>query len=478
MNALLDLRLLGWLLLGLAALEFVPAIAALAWGESPLPYAASAIVTAVWGLPFALASRTDDARIRPRDAFLLVGMSWLLASAFGALPYVTTGVLSPVDALFESVAGFTTTASSVFSDVESVPKPLLIWRATTQWVGGLGVLVFTVAVVPLLGIGGMHLFNADVPRAAAQRFTPRAIDTVRRLGLLYGALTLAAFIGLLAAGLGFFDALCHALTSVSTGGFSTRNGSVGAFESPAVEWVVVMFMIVGGMNFVLLYRLAARRVGDVLRDAELRYFALVLLVATVVIAAAGWGADGAGEVGLRQAVFQSVSLATGTGYHTADWELWPNLAQFVLLLLMVLGGMSGSTSGGLRTLRSLLGLQALRATLARLLHPRGVRPVKYGVRTVSEDELSAVWACIIACFLIAAAVAGVIAFAGADVVTALSAALSAIGNVGPALGEAGPTDDFGHFPGYAKLALCISMIVGRLEIFTVLVLLSPRFWRP
>ncbi len=477
MNVLFDLRLLGWLLVVLGGVQLLPASAALLFGEPALPYLASAAVAAVFGLPMALASRAEGGRVRVRDAFLLVGVSWLLASLFGALPYLTSGVLGPVDALFEAAAGFTTTNASALRDVEAAPRALLLWRAMTQWLGGLAVLGFTIAVVPALGISGLQLFNAEGARAVGERLTSRLGLTARRLAWIYGGLTALAFGLLWVAGLGAFDALCHALTSVSTGGFSTRSGSVGAFASASVEAVLILFMLLGGVNFVLHYRLVTGRAREVFADAELRYFGLVLVGATAAVAWSLADAGSAGAVWLRSAVFQCVSLATGTGYHTADWTLWPSLAQLVLLVLILLGGMSGSTSGGLKAVRSLLGLRALQASFQGLLHPHELHRVKYATRAVGEDEIAAVWAFVLAYLLIASACAGVLAYAGSDLITAFSAALSALGNVGPGLGEVGPGRHFGDFPTYAKLTLAFCMIAGRLEIFAVLVLLTPAFWR-
>ncbi len=399
----------------------------------------------------------------------------LLASAFGALPYLLTGTLSPVDAFFESASGFTTTGSTVLTDIESAPHALLLWRSLSQWVGGMGIIVFAVAVLPLLGIGGMQLFKAEVPGPITDKLTPRVSGTARRLWAVYVGFTALAFVALTVAGMPPFDAINHALTALATGGFSTRSASIGAF-GPAVQWVVIVFMLVAGINFVLHYHVLSGRPGALLRDTEFRFFSLIVVA---LIAAMTWilrGTDEAGEV-LRAAAFQVVSLITTTGYGTADYALWPHLAQVLVFPLLVLGGMAGSTAGGIKSLRVLLGLRALRATVARIIHPQVVSSVHYGDRPVSDEVVSGIGVFFLAYLLIAFSVALAVGSAGYDVVTCLSAALTSVGNVGPGLGAIGPSCHFAHFPGYVKLVLALAMIAGRLEIFTVLVLFFPRFWR-
>ena len=475
MNLLLDLEILGWLLVGLAGLECVPIAAALISGEPVFAYLASALTALVFGLPLALSARSPNRRMRIRDGFLVVSGAWLLASLFGSMPYLGSGTLSPADALFESVAGFTTTGSTVLTDVESAPRALLLWRSLTQWVGGMGIIVFTVAVLPLLGIGGMQLFRAEVPGPTTDKLTPRVADTARRLWAVYLGFTALAFVSLMIAGMPFFDAVNHALTVLATGGFSTRNASIGAF-GPAVQWVVIVFMMVAGINFVLHYKLVTGRPRALFRDTEFRFF---LLIVAALVATVAWilpGGAGVGEV-LRTAAFQVVSLITTTGFGTADYELWPQLAQLLVIPLLFLGGMAGSTSGGVKSLRLLLGLRALRSTVARIIHPHLVQGIHYGGRPVSDEVVSGVGVFFAAYLMIVFLAALAVGSAGYDVVTCLSAALTSVGNVGPGLGAVGPSESFAHFPGYVKMVLALAMIAGRLEIFTVLVLFFPRFWR-
>lgn len=476
MNVLRDVQLLGWVLVALAVAQLVPAGCAIWWGEPSLPYLASAIAAGVTGLSVALASQPTHNQIRVRDGFVIATGTWLLAAMFGALPFIAADALDPVDALFEAVSGFTTTAASVIPSVESLPRALILWRAMTQWLGGMGVLVVAVALLPFLRIGGMQLFSSGSSNVASDPSRPRFAATAGRLFRVYLGLTALGFVALMLSGLGPFDAFCHALTSVSTGGFSTRDGSVGSFGSAAVEWVIVVMMFLGATSFVIHDRIAAGRVRGLTRDGELRYYAGTLIVASCVLVWSLTDSDLEPEV-VRQAIFQAVSMMSGTGYHTADFESWGGFAQLVLLALMVVGGMSGSTTGGIKSLRLLLGLRALRDSFTPLLHPHAVRRVKYAGRIVSNEVITAIWAFFTAYFLIVAAAAALMAAAGYDLVTSVSAALSLTANVGPGLGDVGPGHNFAHLPSYVKLGLSACMVAGRLDVFTLLVVLQPRFWR-
>jgi trk system potassium uptake protein TrkH len=456
----------------------LPAVGvAIAAREATHPYFLSALLALACGFALTTSTRGADPRIRPRDGFLVVSLAWIAAGLFGAVPYVLSGVLGPIDALFESVAGFTTTGSTVMTRITTAPMGLHLWRALTQWLGGMGIIVFTIAVLPLLGIGGMQLFKAEVPGPVADKVRPRVAETARRLWLIYVGFTAAECLALRLAGMNTFEALCHSMTTLATGGFSTRDASVGEFNSPAMEWIISFFMLVAGMNFVLHYRLLSGRFRQVGQDGELRYFLRVVAGGVVVVGIALLLAGHPFEETLRQSVFQTLSILTTTGYATVDFELWPSLAQFVLLVLMVLGGMSGSTGGGVKSLRALLVFRALRVSFERLVHPRVVRPVKYGGLPVSEEILAGIWAFFAAYFLIATVAAAAITASGYDIVTGISASLTALGNVGPGLGEVGAYDNFSHFPPQIKLLLCFCMIAGRLEVFTLLVLLLPQFWR-
>jgi len=453
---------------------------ALYFGEPLMPFLAAGAIALALGLPAALGVTPENVRIRPRDGFFIVTGAWLLASLFGALPYLATGVLGPVDSLFESVSGFTTTGATVLTDIERAPRSLLLWRSMTQWLGGMGIVVFTIALMPILGIGGMQLFKAEVPGPVTEKIRPRVAETARRLWFIYVGLTAMEGLALWVAGLTGFDALCHALTTLSTGGFSTRNASIGSFDSAAVEWIVVVFMLLAGLNFVLHYKLLSGQGRSVIRDRELRYFLTLAALATGAIAFSLLGTKTPeGEPLLfRQILFTVISLGTGTGYATADFEVWPTFAHVILLILMMLGAMAGSTSGGIKSLRIVLVIDAVRNNLKTAGHRNAVRsPVQHAGKPVPDDVLTAVWVFLAVYLALIGLMTLIIAAYGYDLETALSGGISSVGNVGPGLGEIGAFDHFSHFPAPVKVCLAFCMIAGRLELFTVLVLLSPAFWR-
>lgn len=479
MNLRLDVEILGWLLVGVGALQLPPLAMAIALGEAPLAFAQSAAAALVLGLSVALSSRAADRRMRTRDGFLVVSGAWILACLFGTLPFLLTGSLGAVDALFESTSGFTTTGATVMAPIEGNFKSLLLWRAITQWLGGMGIIVFAIAVLPLLGVGGMNLFQAEVPGPIADKLTPRIADTARRLWLIYAGLTCLALVVYLGLGMSPFEAVCHALTSIATGGFSTRDASIAAFHSTAIEWSAVLFMCLGGINFVLLWQMLRGDLRRVTRDAELRLYLGALLLGIGVTTLALWRADPSGglEATLRSASFQVVSIATTTGYATANWEVWPALGQFVVLVFMVGGAMAGSTGGGIKSLHLLLAWRKLRAVLALSTHRHAVVSIDYRGRPVSESVVAGVFAFFLAYIALVGLGAGAMAASGADLLTSISASLSAVGNVGPAFGAVGPLDHYAHLSGFAKTALAFCMIAGRLEIFTFLVVFAPSFWR-
>jgi trk system potassium uptake protein TrkH len=476
-NRRLVVHLLGRLLVMNAVFLGVPLLAAGVFRESLLPYIGTIVLSAAAGAALITVSRPEDRHIRPRDGFLIVGGSWIAVSLVGSLPYLFAGVLGPVDALFESVSGFTTTGSTVITDVTVLPRGLLLWRALTQWLGGMGIILFTIAILPLLGIGGMQLFKAEVPGPVVDKVKPRLAATARSLWGIYVGLTAAEWVLLKWAGVSPYEALCHAFTTLPTGGFSTRNASVGEFGIPAVEWIITVFMLLAGINFVLHYRVLTGSGRRVLRDRELRYYLIVVAAATAVFAVTVHTPGERMVDTLRIATFQTATILTTTGYVTADFEVWPSLALIVVLVLMLLGGMSGSTGGGVKSLRAILALRSLRATLHRLIHPHAVRPVKYGNVVVQESVLSGIWAFLTAYMVIATIGAAVVAAHGYDLLTSISASLTAISNVGPGLGEVGAYDNFAHAPGLVKVTLAVIMIFGRLEIFTLLAMLSREFWR-
>jgi trk system potassium uptake protein TrkH len=477
LNVQLDLKILGWLLVGVGAVQTAPLVAALASREPALPFVASALAAIVFGLSIGLAAKPAEPGMRLRDGFLVVAFSWILASGFGALPYLLTGTLEPVDALFESIAGFTTTGSTVMRDIEAAPHGLLLWRSLTQWLGGMGIIVFAIAIVPMLGIGGMQLFKAEMPGVTLDKLRPRIVETARRLLFIYLGLSAAAFLIYALLGMSLFEALCHALTTLSTGGFSTRNASFAAFASPALEWACIVFMLLAGINFTLHYRLISGQLRAVAAHSELRYFLGLVAGSTLLVAWFVAGSEWPDLATLRSALFQVVSITTTTGYGSADYETWPVVTSLILLALMTMGGMAGSTAGGVKGLRVLLLAQGLRNSLARMLHPHLVRPVKFTGEPIPVDVLTGIGSFVTAYFAVALLAAAIVAAAGYDLETSISAALTSLSNVGPGFGAVGPTDHFAHFPAGVKLTLGMCMVAGRLELFTILVLFQRSFWR-
>ena len=476
MSPAVTAKVLAWLLLILGASQLVPWLAAWWYGETGAHFAATGAAGVVVGGTLVVSLRPVSQPLRPRDGFVVVVAGWLLASALGALPYLFSHALPLTDALFESTSGFTTTGATVLANLESQPRSLLLWRSLTQWLGGMGIIVFAIAVLPLLGVGGMQLFRAETPSPVAEKIAPRMAETARRLWLIYLGFTALEWLLLAVAGMPGFEALCHALTNVATGGFSTRDDSLRAFDSAAIEWIVIVFMVIGGINYVIHFELLTGRIRRALRDSELRYYLAMLAAASLVVF---WlvTREPSADEGFRSAAFQAVSMMTGTGYHSALFDSWPVAAQIVLLFLMVLGGMAGSTTGAVKGLRVLLSFRVLSDALAQLVHPRAVQRVKHGDSPVPGEVLTGVWGFLTAYALLIALTTTVIAAEGFDLTTALSVGTSAVGNVGPALGAAGPIEGYGAFGPGTKLLLSAVMIAGRLEILAVLVLFHPRFRR-
>jgi trk system potassium uptake protein TrkH len=477
MNTALIAKVLGWLLAMLGGLLLVPCAVAWLYDEPSLHFLAASAVGILFGGLLGGTIRPARSQMRAREGFLVVVLGWLAASALGAIPYFISYALPLPDAIFESVSGFTTTGATVMTDLDGQPRSLLLWRAMTQWLGGMGIIVFAIAVLPLLGIGGMQLFRAETPGVVTEKIAPRMAATARRLWMIYLGFSALEFVLLAAAGMPAFEALCHAFTTAATGGFSTRDDSIRAFGSARIDWIVIVFMVIGGINYVLHFEMLTGRFRQALRDAELRYYLGTLVGITLVVAFLLRLEPTEDHGGLRGAAFQVTSMMTGTGYHTALFDQWPVDSQIVLLLLMLLGGMAGSTTGAVKGLRVLISIRVLSDALTQLVHPRAIQRVKHEDQPIPAEILTGVWAFLIAYGLLVAGTSVVVAAEGLDLVTAISVAVSAVGNVGPALGEAGPIDGYAHFDTDTKLVLASVMIMGRLEILPVLVIFHPRFRR-
>ncbi len=474
------LKVLAFLLLVTAACLLLPALVALGYGEPDWRHfvLAAAIGGALGGAGLLLLRDAADLRIR--EGFAVVACGWLVVGLLGALPGWLSGQFpSFTDAAFESISGFTTTGASVLTDIEGRSHATLFWRALTHWLGGMGIVLLAVAILPLLGVGGMQLFRAEVPGPVAERLTPRIRETARLLWGVYVLLTLLEVGALVLAGMGPFDAVCHSFATMATGGFSNHNASVGGYASPAVEWILIVFMLLAGTNFSLHFLALRGRVLAYGRDEEFRFYLLIIAGATAVLAGLlllarfyhAWGEA------VRLALFQVVSIITTTGFGTADYLLWPPFAHAVLLMLMVVGGCAGSTGGGIKVVRLLILLKTAKLELRRMLHPRAVFTLWFDGRAVSPTLQTNV----LGFFLLYMVVYGVGVLAltagGRDLVTSIGATAATLGNIGPGLGLVGPACNYGSLMDWEKWLLMGFMLVGRLELFTVLVLFLPGAWR-
>ena len=463
-------------LLGLCML--IPLAFAAATGD-PTARAFGVSAASVIAVGFAMGRIPLDGELEARTAIAVVTLGWAAAGVVGALPFWLSGIFPHwTDALFESVSGFTTTGATVMANIAAQPRALLLWRSLLQWLGGMGIIVLFVSVFPRLGIGSVQLFRAEVPGPAPEKLLPRVAESGQLLWVIYLALTAAAAALLLLTGLDWFDAVNHALTAVATGGYSTRDTSVAAFANPMAEWVLVLFMFLGGTNFVLQYRLF--RLGDwraVAADREFWTYTGLLLAASVFIMADLHLKTGAGIwESLRLGVFHAVSVMTTAGFTTASYDLWPPLSQAVLFVLMWVGGSAGSTSGGPKVIRLLVLVKHGIKELNRLLHSRAVQVLRIGDRPVSERVFAAVAGFVFLYLTVWFASVLVLAGLGLDLVTAASAAIASLGTIGPGFGAIGPGHTYAALPPPAKLYLAFLMIVGRLEVLIVLVLFHPAFW--
>lgn len=489
----LVIRLLGFLSLSLGVFMLFPLLIALADGSSDrAPLLMACAVCVVLGAVTAGTTRNLRGNLGLRQAFLVVTVGWFMAGVFGSLPYLFSTLMaepgdpihfeSYADCFFESVSGFSTTGSTILSDIEAVPRGLLFWRSLTHWLGGMGIVVLSIAILPLLGGGGMNLFKAEAPGGILpDKLAPRIAETARSMWWVYIIMTMAETFLLMGGGMSIYDALCHAFGTVATGGFSTKNTSVAYFQSAYIDYVISFFMFLAGVNFFLHYQALKGDLRVFWRDSEFKFYAkavgLAILVVLLDIISEVPEYAGNFWQALQDSVFTVCAIVTTTGFGTADFEQWPELSKFLLITLMVMGGSAGSTAGGSKCLRVQIFFKAGYRELQRILHPYAVIPVRVGRRAVPDSAVASVLGfltCITALFLFSS---GCLAALGIDLTTAYTAVVACIFNIGPGLGQVGPTDNFGFMPGAAKYILSVCMILGRLEVYTVLVLLIPDFYK-
>ena len=476
MNKKLIFKILG-IILGIeGAVLLLPFFTALLHRENTAAFAVSALLCLAVGLPLSHL-RTEKTRLQNRDGFACVALGWVALSAFGALPYVLSGCCGYVDALFETISGFTTTGASIFSAPAELPRGVQLWRAMTQWLGGMGVLVLLLALLPKLGEGSVNLMKAESPGPISTKLLPRTNDTAKILYVIYIVLTVLETLALRIARMPWFDAVTTALTTISTGGFSIRNESIAYYQSEAIVWIVCFFMFVAAINFSLLFMFATGRWRDVIRSEELRVYTLLVLGSTALIALDLVLRGGHGSYrAVSESAFQVLSLISTSGFATADFALWPAFSQSILLLVMFTGGCAGSTAGGLKLSRIVLLFKSVKRELRRILHTREVRPITLDGQRVEESTLSSVSIFFFLYLVILLLCSTVVSLDGLNFVESFSAALTMISNVGPGLGALGPTCNFGVLSALSKLALSFTMLLGRLEIMPLLVLFFPSVW--
>ena len=475
------LHVVGILMLFLGVTMVFPLLFGLYYQDgSVVPIAQSIAVTLAGGLLlFACFRGSKEETMTHREGMGIVAIGWIAAGVFGALPYYWGGVfVSFSDAAFESLSGFTTTGASVLTQIETIPRGFLLWRSLTHWLGGMGIIVLSLAILPILGIGGMQLYKAEVPGPVPDKLKPRIRDTAMVLWKVYVLLSVAETALLMVGGMDLFEALCHTFGTMATGGFSTRNTSIGAYNSPYFDTVIIVFMFFAGINFSLHYQFIK---GDHLafwRNSEFRFFVgLCAAFCMIVVFSLYHNVYESLGQSIRFGVFQVISIITTTGYTTADYEMWPSLCQHILLFCMFLGASAGSTGGGMKCLRIMLLLKHSYKQIFSLIHPRAVTQVKLGKRPITDEVLHSIWGYFMLYIGLFVLCAFLLAAMGVDVVTSFAAVVASIGNIGPGLGLVGPTENYAHIPVLGKWLLILCMLLGRLEIYTVLVLFIPEFWR-
>jgi len=423
--------------------------------------------------------KPKDSQMYARDGFATVALSWFFVSLFGSLPFLISGaVTSPMDAFFESVSGFTTTGATILTEVESLPRGILFWRSFTHWVGGMGVLALMLAVLPSVKPNSVHMLVAESPGPNPGKLVPKIRQTVKILYTIYTAMTLVQVVLLIISGMPVYDSIVHALGTAGTGGFSIKNTSIGAYNNVFAEIIIAVFMLLYGTNFSLYYQAIKGNIRSFLRDAEFRFYFGTVLVSIILITI-----DLTGKVfgsfwePLRYSSFQVSSIISTTGYSTADFNLWPSFSKAILVLLMFIGASAGSTAGGMKCIRIVLLMKLVRREIHRIIHPRSVYTVKIGGKTVNDDVLSGVTVFFYTFILIFAVALLIVSVEGKDMVSNFTAVAACIGNIGPGLGIVGPMGNFSAYSAISKAVFSFCMFAGRLEIFPVLLLFAPAFWK-
>lgn len=447
-------------------------------GTDTNAFLASIVITALVGFILSQAFKTDKS-LRAKEGLTIVALGWLLVSVFGSLPFILSGSIpSFVDAFFETVSGFTTTGATILIDVEILPKGILFWRSFTHWIGGMGILVFTIALIPKLGGGSFQIFKVESPGPAPDRILPKVSDTAKVLYTTYLAITVSQMFFLLMGGMSLFDSALHTFGTVGTGGFGIKNDSIGAYESHYIHFVIGTFMILAGVNFSLYYSIFKGKWREVLKDQELKLYLGIIATAILFISLnvhyemyQNFG------LALRDAFFQVTSIITTTGYSTVDFNLWPEFSQMIIFALMFIGGSAGSTAGGIKMVRLLVVFKQIRREIAKIFHPRAVIPIKIGNKVVSDETVSSIFSFLGIYMVVFIGGSILLALEGFGFETSVTATISALSNIGPGLALVGPAESFNIFSPPGKLLISFLMLLGRLEFFTMIALLAPSTWK-
>ena len=480
MNHKIILRVLGFILLVEGIAMLLALAVSLIYNEYDITsfIISSAICLVTGGITILLTSKSSR-DIGKREGYIIVTAVWLIFSFFGSLPYIISGAVPDfTNAFFETISGFTTTGSSILTDIESLPHGLLFWRSMTQWLGGMGIIVLSLAVLPVFGIGGMQLFMAEVPGPTPSKMSPRIKQTARTLWRIYLIFTVSETLLLWIGGMSFFDALCHSFTTMATGGFSTKQASIAHWQSPFIHYIITLFMFLAGTNFTISYLAFTGKFKKVIYDEEFKFYGLFVGGFTLVIFAGLLISNSIGiEKAFRNSLFHVVSIMTTTGYVTADYLMWQPVLVVIIFALFFFGGSAGSTGGSIKIMRIVLLLKNSYYELKRMIHPNAVIPVKFNHHTVEPKIITNVLAFFIFYFVIFAFSTILYSFIEPDLSSAMGAVATSLGNIGPGLGNVGPAENFLHVEPVGKWFLSFLMLLGRLELFTVLVLFSPAYWK-
>jgi trk system potassium uptake protein TrkH len=493
LNYKIIIFIMGLLLVFNGGFMSLSALVSVIYGESEaLDIFAASGVAVFLGASVMYLTRNHVKELQKKEGYLIVTLGWLIMAFAGTMPYMFTGAIaSYTDAFFETMSGFTTTGASIMNDIEIMPKGILFWRSLTHWIGGMGIIVLAVAILPLLGIGGMQLFAAEAPGPSADKLHPRITDTAKRLWLIYVGFTAIETLLLRIAGMGWFDAVNHALSTLSTGGFSTKNASIAHWnDNPAIQWIIVVFMFIAGTNFVLSYFAFKGRFIKILKDTEFKWYASFIFGFSIlggiliyfqadpaVSSIAHPMVYGELESAFRHGTFQVLAVITTTGFVSADYTMWTPFLTIMFFGLFFLGGSAGSTSGGMKVMRHIILIRNGIMEFKRTLHPNAILPVRYNGRALQSGIVFNVLGFFILYMLSFIVGATVLAALGLDFETSIGGALSSLGNIGPAFGDLSPVNNFAGLPALGKWWCCFLMLIGRLELFTVLILLTPFFWR-